>query len=351
MNAALLEAYGLPLRMAQVPDPEPAPADAVVRVRACGICRSDWHVWAGDWRWRLDVSFPHVLGHEFAGEVVAVGRGVSRVRAGDRVTVPFHLSCHTCRFCREGRSNICERYSAIGFHVPGAFAELVRIPDADANLVALPEGVAFEAAAALGCRFGSAHHGLERAGVRDGEHVLVIGCGGVGLSAIHLAAAMGARVIAVDTSERTLVHARRAGATEAMWLDPADATALAALIVERTGGGADLTVDAVGTESALGLALGVLRPGGRHLQLGLTGAAERGHVSVHLDRIVKSELTIVGAVGAPRDAFARLVAMVGDGRVRPGDLVSEVVGLEDVSDVLRDMSSFARAGMVLWATG
>jgi Zn-dependent alcohol dehydrogenases len=197
MRAALLVDYDSRLDITHVADPALTPSGAMLRVDACGVCRSDWHVWKGDWRWRMNPALPHILGHEVAGEVVAVGREVKDFRVGMKVTLPFHLSCGSCTWCQSGQSNLCDTYTAIGFSVPGGFAELINIPNADETLFELPHSVSPADAAALGCRVTSAFHGIvDKAHLEAGETMVVFGCGGLGLAAVQIGVALGARVIA-----------------------------------------------------------------------------------------------------------------------------------------------------------
>jgi alcohol dehydrogenase len=344
MRAALLTAYASPLSIANVPDPQPAAADAVIRVDACGICRSDWHVWSGDWTWRMPLTFPHIMGHEVAGTVVAAGRSVQSVREGMRVTLPFHLNCGRCASCLTGASNLCVRYTAIGFQLAGGFAEMIHVPNADTNLLQIPDGLSTTAAAALGCRFTSAYHGLaDQVAVQPGETVVVFGCGGLGLSAIQIATALDARVIAVDAKPAALARARDAGAHDLIQAG-GDESAIIDEIRSLSAGGTQVSVDALGSERTMRPAIMSLQVGGRHLQLGLTGAVERGTLSVPVDTIVKRELRIVGSVGCPRPSFERLLLLVESGRVQPERLLAETVTLEGISDTLVGMSSFATAG-------
>jgi D-arabinose 1-dehydrogenase-like Zn-dependent alcohol dehydrogenase len=352
MRAAVLTGFGRPLDIAEQPIPTPGHDDVVLRVDACGICRSDWHVWSGDWAWRFAPPFPHILGHETVGVITARGRNVRRVREGERVTVPFHLSCDRCAWCRAGRSNLCDTYTAIGFQLPGAFAEYVRVPLAERNVVPLPPHLSALDGASLGCRLTSAFHGLERAGVVAGEWVAVFGTGGVGLSAIHLASALGARCVGIDVTQAAAARARAAGAEHTAVLnadDRKDSRDILDQIITWTDGGPAVTVDAIGSEDALAGALHVLRRGGRHLQLGLTGARERGMLPVAIDRVVKAELTLLGAVGCPRDSFERLIELTALGIARPGSLVTRTVPLAGISDVLAAMSDFSLDGMVAWS--
>ena len=218
MRAAVLREYGEPLSIEDVPAPDPDPHGVVIETEACGICRSDWHAWQGHGEWADDqVPRGQILGHEPAGTVVAVGESVERVREGDRVAVPFNLGRGDCEHCRNGRGNVCTDGLTLGFEpdAPGAFAERVHVPDADYNAVHLPDGVAPAEMATLGCRFATAYHGLaHRADLAPGDWVAVHGCGGVGLSAVHVADALGANVVAVDIEDEKLDAARDLGADE-----------------------------------------------------------------------------------------------------------------------------------------
>src|SRR3954451_23227372 len=187
MRAVVYEAFGGPLSVRTVPDPSPAPHGAVVRVAASGLCRSDWHGWMG--HHPATRRFPHVPGHELVGTIEAVGAEVRRWRPGRRVTVPFVCACGECEQCAAGQGQICDRQTQPGFTHWGSFAQLVALDWADVNLVALPEGVDDVAAAGLGCRFATAYRAVLQVGrVRAGEWLAVHGCGGVGLSAVMIAA-------------------------------------------------------------------------------------------------------------------------------------------------------------------
>lgn len=344
MRAALLTGYGLPLAVGDVAEPAPGPGEALVRVEACGVCRSDWHLWQGDWRSRLPLTFPHIMGHEIAGEVVGVGADTT-IAPPRRVVVPFHLSCADCAACRAGATNRCTTYSASGFSRPGGFAEYLVVPHADANLIPLPDGVSPEAGAALGCRFMTAYHGLiERGRLNAGECVAVFGVGGVGLSAVQIAARWGARVIAVDLHRAALDAALREGAEHAV---RADAGTTAATIRELSGGGADVTVDALGSAATTVPALRALAKGGRHVQLGLTSAREGGEFPIPVDLMVRNELELLGSFGCPATGYPALLAAVAEGRLDPASLIRRRLGLEDVSRALAGMTQFAETGIAV----
>ena len=266
-----MHAFREPLRLEEVPEPELPPDGALVEVRASGLCRSDWHGWMGH---DASIHLPHVPGHEFAGVVAQVGPEVRAIRPGDRVTAPFCCGCGACEPCRLGHTQICERDYQPGFTGWGSFAERVLVPVADLNCVALPDGLGFEAAAALGCRFMTAFAAVgERGGVRAGDWVAVHGCGGVGLSAVMLARALGARVVAVDVAPGPLARAAELGAEHAIEAGDGE---VAGRIRGLTGGGAHVSIDAIGSAATAAASVRSLRRRGRHVQVGLLAGDERG---------------------------------------------------------------------------
>jgi alcohol dehydrogenase len=341
MLAALMRAFTEPLQVEQVPDPEPPPDGAVIAVRATGVCRSDWHGWMGH---DPAIALPHVPGHELAGEVAAVGPSVRGFAVGDRVTVPFCCGCGVCEPCRHGHTQICDRDFQPGFTAWGSFAELVAIPRADLNLVALPASLGYVEAASLGCRFMTAFAAVTEHGrVGPGDWVAIHGCGGVGLSALMIAAALGAAVVAVDVDDAKLALARSLGAAHTLnSRDPADA------IVELTGGGAHVSLDALGSAATCANSIGCLRKRGRHVQVGLMLEDDRS-TPIPMDRVIARELELRGVHGmAVRryDALLRLVTQRPPGRaVEPGRLIGRTVGLEDASAELAAMGDFAQCGV------
>src|SRR5829696_9755490 len=249
-----MRAFREPPALEDVPEPELPPDGALVSVRASGLCRSDWHGWMGH---DASIRLPHVPGHEFAGVVAEVGPEVRGISPGDRVTAPFCCGCGACEPCRLGQTQICERDYQPGFTGWGSFAERVLIPVADLNCVPLPDGLTFEAAAALGCRFMTAFAAVgERGGVRPGDWLAVHGCGGVGLSAVMLGRALGARVVAVDVAPEPIARALELGAAHAV--DAGDGRA-AERILELTGGGAHVSIDAIGSAGTVAASLRGLR--------------------------------------------------------------------------------------------
>ncbi len=345
MRAAVMTGFRKPLEIRDLPKPVPGETGAVLRVAACGICRSDWHLWQEDWTWvGVRVPLPRVPGHEFAGEVVEVGRGVRDFKAGDRVTVPFHLACGRCEYCSTGRGNICQALGFLGANHDGGYAEFACIPNADANLVRLPEGVDPAAAAALGCRYMTAYHGLlDQARVRPGEWVTVFGIGGLGLAAVQIAHALGARVIAVSRTAEKLARAKSEGADATV---RAGEQAIGA-IRELTGGGAHVSIDALGASATAVPAILSLRKGGRHLQLGLTAKEDAGLIAVPVDAMVMQELSFVGSSGCPVTTYPGLLSMVASGALNPQRLVDVNVNVAQANDVLARMSDFGTTGFAV----
>ncbi len=364
MRAVRYTAYGELPELVTIAAPECPPDGAVIRVAATGVCRSDWHAWQG----HDPVGLPHVPGHEFAGVVVEVGPDVREVHPRQRVTVPFVCGCGRCEFCRTGEAQVCPQQTQPGFTGPGSFADLVAVHAADLNVVPLPDSVDLVTAASLGCRFATAYRGLTTHGqVQPGQWVAVHGCGGVGLSAVMIASALGARVAAVDRSPAALALAAEVGAevlveaSESDEPDAADASgrgsasgeddAVVARIVEATGGGAAVSLDAVGSPATAVASVRCLRPRGRHVQLGLL-LGEQATPPLPMDRVVARELSLHGSHGMPAAGYPGLLALVESGALRPDRLVGRVIGLEDAGAALAGMSRPAgAAGMTVVRVG
>ena len=331
MRALLYEAFGGPLEVRSVPDPAPPPAGVVVRVGATGVCRSDWHGWQGH---DPDVRLPHVPGHELAGTVEAVGSQVRRWRVGDRVTVPFVCACGRCPRCAAGDHQVCDDQTQPGFTHWGSFAERVVLEQADVNLVALPDALPFAVAASLGCRFTTAFRAVVQQGrVRPGEWVAVHGCGGVGLSAVQVAVAAGAQVVAVDVSPGALSLASSSGAAATVDARSSD---VVPAVRSATGGGAHLSLDALGSPATCVDSVLCLRPRGRHVQVGLLPPSQ-GRPLVPMERVVALELEVLGSHGMAAHAFPALLDLVVAGRLRPDLLVTREVGLDAAGAALAEV--------------
>lgn len=347
MRAAVLTEYERPLEIQDVDEPSAGPDGVVVETEACGVCRSDWHAWTGDWDW-VGSKPPRgqILGHEPAGRVVEVGGDVQRVSVGDRVAVPFTLGDGTCEYCRRGMSNVCANLRPLGFapQVPGAFAERFAVPDADVNAVILPEDLDPVDMAALGCRFTTAFHALaHRADVSGGDWVVVHGCGGVGLSAVHIADALGARVIAVDLDQDALARATDLGAAET--IDAGSVDRVGSEVKRRTDGGADVAVDALGIAETCRNAVRSLGRTGTHVQIGLTTSEEQGEVSLPVDAMTMQEIDFLGSFGMPAVRYDEILSMIAAGRLDPGRVVSDRIALDDVSATLERMGDYETHGI------
>jgi alcohol dehydrogenase len=339
MKAALMRAFTEPLQVEDVPDPEPPSDGVVVAVRATGVCRSDWHGWMGH---DPDIALPHVPGHELAGEVAAVGPEVRGFAVGDRVTLPFCCGCGTCEPCRHGHTQICDIDFQPGFTAWGSFAELVALPRADLNLVRLPEPLGFVEAASLGCRFMTAFAAVTEHGrVGAGDWVAVHGCGGVGLSALMIATALGASVIAVDVDDETLTLARSLGAAHTI-----NARDPVGEIVELTGGGAHVSLDALGSTATCANSIRCLRKRGRHVQVGLMLEDDRT-VPLPMDRVISYELELRGVHGMAVGHYDALLRLVTGGAVDPARLIGRTIGLDDAAAELAAMGDFAQRGVTV----
>ncbi|CAL4861109.1 Alcohol dehydrogenase [Microbacterium sp. MM2322] len=329
-----------PLVVTEVPEPTAPEGGAVIEVHATGLCRSDWHAWAG----HDDIALPHIPGHELAGIVAQVGSGVERWTVGDRVTVPFVCGCGRCEWCLSGNAQVCPHQQQPGFTHGGSFAERVVVHAADRNLVAVPASISFASAAALGCRFATAYRALtSRARLTTDEWVVIVGAGGVGLSAVMIAKALGAKVVAVDRSTAALDVARSLGADEVIVADGSD---VPAAVNALTGGGAHVSVDAVGSEQTCADAIHSLRRRGRHVQVGLLPSAS-GLTPAPLARAIAWELDLLGSHGMAAEDYPGMLQLIVRGTLRPQDLIERTVSLEQAAELLPVMDSASPAGMTM----
>jgi alcohol dehydrogenase len=331
VRAVVYSDYGATPSVMEVPDPVCPDAGVVVSVGATGVCRSDWHAWKG----HDPVALPHIPGHELAGVVAQIGPDVTRFAVGDRVTVPFVCGCGTCEYCLAGDAQVCPEQTQPGFTGPGSFTEQVAIHAADVNLVRLPDDVDLVAAASLGCRFATAFRALTAHGRLDESDWLAVhGCGGVGMSAVMIGAALGARVVAVDVNAAALERATALGAQAV--IDAGQDPDTATTIQSMTGGGAVVSVDALGTPATAVASVRCLRRRGRHVQVGLL-LGEAATPPIPMDRVIAWELEIHGSHGMAAHEYPAMLALIAAGTLRPGLLVGDVIGLEDAAAALVGM--------------
>ena len=325
-----------------LPDPIPRADAVVLKVMASGVCLSDWHGWQGN---DPDIELPHVPGHELAGVVEAVGDAVTKWRVGDRVTVPFVGGCGKCPECHSGNQQVCDYQFQPGFTHWGSFAEYVAIHYADVNLVRLPEEMEFQTAASLGCRFATAFRAIVDQGrVSADQWVVIHGCGGVGLSAIMIACALGAKVLAVDLSEEKLALARRLGA--AAGVNASSTTTIAGDIRDLTEGGAHVSVDAIGNGEVCFNSIDSLRKRGRHIQIGLM-AGDNSLPQIPMGKVLSNELEIFGSHGMQAHRYAEMLDMISAGRLAPEKLIGRTISLEESIDALTSMSEFSNHGVTI----
>lgn len=341
MKALLFENFREAPKVSNVADPS-CPEDGVVlQVKSTGLCRSDWHGWMGH---DQDIELPHVPGHEFAGIISEVGKNVKNWKKGDRVTVPFVCACGTCPTCQSGNQQICDNQFQPGFTHWGSFAEYVAVYRADTNLVGLSDQISFDAAAAMGCRFATSFRGVMAQGkVKGGEFVAVHGCGGVGLSAIMIAAALGAIVIAVDISEDKLKIAKAAGAN---YLINGQFEDVPNAIQELTKGGAHVSIDALGSKMTSWNSVSSLRKRGKHIQIGLL-AGDQANPEIPMHLVVANELEIIGSHGMQAHAYPEMIEMIKQGKLNPESLIGKSISLEEAAIELPRMDEFLDEGMMM----
>lgn len=343
MKAAILHEFRGTVGVEVIDDPLCVADGVVVEVGACGVCRSDHHAWSGV---DPDVKLPHVMGHEFAGTVVEVGRDVRRFVVGDRVTAPFILGCGTCAVCDAGRATTCPNQEVVGFTTQGAFAERIAVRRADFNLVALPHEIDFVDAAAMGCRVTTAWRAVkDRGQIQPGEWLVVHGAGGVGLSALLLASALGAATVAVDISPGALELATQLGVDVS--INAADLDDVGAAVREATGGGAHVSIDALGAAATFENSLRSLRPLGRHIQVGMPVQHDAVLPLPLLELVYGRELTIHGMRGLQASGFPALLDLLGSGTLDLGVLVTRRLRLSEIDEVLREMDGAQQPGIAV----
>jgi len=342
MKAAIYEEFKQPLKIQSVPDPQPYPDGVVIQVKANGICRSDWHGWMGH---DSDINLPHIPGHELSGIVVETGKKVSNWKPGDKVTVPFACGCGKCEQCITGNQHICDDYFQPGFTAWGSFAEYVAIRYADVNLVYIPEEMSFVGAASLGCRFITSYRAVVHQGrVKPGDWMVVHGCGGVGLSAILIGSAVGARVIGIDINDKTLDLAMSLNASAV--INASKEKNIIGVVKEITNGGAQVSIDALGSNETCRNSILSLRKRGKHIQLGVM-AGEHRETEIPMGYVMFNELELIGSHGMQAHAYKQMLQMIISGKLQPQKLISHTVSLKESLEILESMGVSSPTGVVV----
>ena len=324
MRAAVVRKFTEPLSIGEVPVPEVGPGQILVKIEACGVCHTDLHAADGDWP--VKPKPPFIPGHEGVGTVSAVGVGVTAVKEGDRVGVPWlHTACGHCRHCLAAWETLCDSQQNTGYSVNGGFAEYAL---ADPNYVGhLPDGLDFEPAAPILCAGVTVYKGLKETDAKPGETVVISGIGGLGHVAVQYAKAMGLEVIAVDISDEKLSLARKMGADAVVNAKTTDAVAE---VTKLCGGAQGILVTAV-SPKAFSQALGML---GKRGTMSLVGLPP-GSFELDIFNTVLMRKTIRGSIVGTRLDLAECLQFAGDGKVKVHYSVEPLESINDIFDRMR----------------
>jgi 2-desacetyl-2-hydroxyethyl bacteriochlorophyllide A dehydrogenase len=308
------------LKIETVPVPEIKDNEVLIKVKACGICGTDPHIYNG----HFPAPMPLIQGHEFAGEVVKVGSSVTSVAAGDRVTADINISCGNCYYCRTGQKLFCENITQLGVHIDGAFAEYVKAPEN--NVYTLPEGMSWEEGAyiePLACVV----RGQERANVSMGDTVAIIGAGPMGLAHAIMAKLNGAtKVIISEMNQARLQKARDLGVD--VVIDASEKDPIQEILNQTDGRGADVVFEVVGAVPTYQQALQMVRKGGT---LVAYGAAPADHVmEIKPFDIFSKELTIVGSYAGTYGTWVKAIQLISSKRFKPTEIFSKTITLDQL---------------------
>jgi alcohol dehydrogenase len=362
MQAALYDSFNGPISIKTISIPSTPDDGVLLQVMATGVCRSDWHGWKGHDSDIVEHGLPFCPGHEVSGIVAQVGKDCFEFQIGDRVAVPFILSCGSCVYCRQNKTTICSHQKQPGFTQYGSFAEYVALPRADLNLKRLPDNVSFIQAAALGCRFTTAYRAVvQQGGLRmtttanssatdtssttTDSTICIFGAGGLGLSCVMIAAALKTtKIIAVDISRDALAKALELGATHTVMADENVVPTILELTTEQQG--SPLTIDAAGFASTCEAAIHCTRRGGRMIQVGLP--VDTSHLpQFPMGLVASRELELIGSHGASADTVQELLILVANGTLDPSRIVERQVSLKEGVRVLQNMDKASPLGMTM----
>jgi 6-hydroxycyclohex-1-ene-1-carbonyl-CoA dehydrogenase len=323
MKAAVFYGPNQPLKIEEVPTPEPAPGQVLIKTAACGVCHTDLHY--------IDHGVPTfkkpplILGHEPSGTIAGLGQDVSGFKEGDKVLAPAVLTCGNCEFCRTGRENICAAMVMFGNNIDGAYAEYFLAPAKD--IFHLPDDIPLQEGSIIADAISTPFHAIKnRAQVMPGDTVVVLGCGGVGINLVQIAAAVGGSVIAVDISPEKLEWAKKLGAD--ITINPSDDEKWTKSVKKLTGGGADIAIEAIGNPSTIETAFNTLRSGGRLVVLGYT----HKDISLNAGKIMFREMEIVGSLGCRPVDYPKLIELCRLGKIKVKELVTGRFPLDKIND-------------------
>ncbi|MBF8293860.1 MAG: hypothetical protein HW389_405 [Bacteroidetes bacterium] len=323
MKAAIFHGPHQPLRIEDYPTPTIKPHEVLVKVAACGVCHTDLHY--------IDHDVPTfkkpplILGHEPSGTIVQVGNEVKNFKEGDRVLLPAVLTCGSCEFCRTGRENICQAMIMFGNNVDGAYSEHITAPAKD--VFHLPQEIALEEGCIIADAISTPYHAVKNRGeVRGGDTVVVVGCGGVGINVVQVAAAFGGVVIAVDISDKKLEWAKKFGAHYTVNTSKVENAAKE--IKKLTGGGADIAFEVIGKPQTIETAFGTLRKGGRLVVVGYSAE----DIKLSAAKIMYFEMEVRGSLGCRPVDYPRLIELCRIGRIRVKELVTRKFPLDKIND-------------------
>jgi len=330
MKAAVFHGPNQPLKIEEVETPKIGPGEILVKIAACGVCNTDMHY--------IDHGVPTfkkppmILGHEPSGTVAEVGENVQGFEVGDRVLIPPVFSCGYCENCRLGKENICLNMLMLGNHIDGAYAEYTKVPAKDCQH--LPDDLPLEESSIIADAISTPYHAVKnRAQVRLGDSVVVFGCGGVGINVVQTAAAAGGSVIAVDIVDRKLDVAKKLGAQHTINAKDMEDKALLKKIRTLTGGGADISIEAIGNPRTIVLGANSVRPGGRHCQVGYT----HHDVPINAARLMFREIEIKGSLGCRPVDYPKIIEMVRTGKIQLKPVVTHKFRLEEINDAFELM--------------
>lgn len=317
MKAAFLRDYYKPLELTDVPVPQPADDEVLVRIEASGLCFTDVHIWKGE---HAPPALPLIMGHEGVGRVVALGPNAKRLKVGDRVGIGYvYGACGHCRDCLTGGENYCPDFEATGYSTQGCFAEYVCLRDQWANKI--PDGIDPVEAAPLMCAGAAAYASIKKTAVQTGDTVAIFGMGGLGQYAVQIAKLMGLRVIAVDISAEKLATAKDLGADETVTAGDRAGEDIIAL------GGAHGCVNFAPVAATWPMMLDACNPRARIV---LT-AVPAEEMSFYTYQVVERGLTVVGSSASNRQEMNEVLALAASGRVKG---VINTVPFEEINAAL-----------------